>query len=362
MTDQQMKLLSLLANVLFEKPTNVQISPDILSEAKSQTVTAIISSDFKTISQNIRVINAHAQLTPLLMGIPFVTFKGYASSYYYPLPEKRHMGDVDFIVESSDYDKVIAKLLANGFEECHADHERHRSFKKDKIEYELHSEIKGVPNGLDGIPTTSTIVEERVRKHLSTLICSAHVVKTQQGDILIPDEFHHGLIMLLHVAGHMITGGGVGLRHLCDWAVFVSKVNLKQYKDEYESIGVWTFACQLTAVSIKYLGLPKQEWCGEWPVSFLEQLIEEILSAGNFGRKEAGRTAAMTLERESFSKMTRKRYPQANKLTLPVYMMANLIRYTKLVIKGKKQVIKPSTVLGAKNRKKLYQQFHLFEI
>jgi hypothetical protein len=40
------------------------------------------------------VINAHAELTELLGDIPFTTFKGYASVYYYPQPIYRPKGDV----------------------------------------------------------------------------------------------------------------------------------------------------------------------------------------------------------------------------------------------------------------------------
>ena len=198
---------------------------------------------------------------------------------------------------------------------------------------------------------------------MNDLIETAMEVDTQQGSIIIPDEFHHGLIMLLHVAGHMMNDGGIGLRHLCDWAVYVSRVDVEKYKSKLESIGLWTFACELTAVSIRYLGLPQQSWSGDWPDDFLTALIDDILSAGNFGTKEAGRRTVLDLRKDSFANMTRRRYPAAKKpILLPVFMAVNAVRYGFLLLTGKRRVIKPSTIAGAKAREELYKQFRLFEV
>jgi len=271
------------------------------------------------------------------------------------------MGDVDFITDPEYYEEAARRLIKAGYVERNTTHERHKAFRKDKVEVELHSEIKGVPNGADGIITDSETAEEKVRSLLSNLIETAVTVDTQHGPVIIPDDFHHGLIMLLHVAGHMINDGGVGLRHLCDWAVFVSRVDIEKFKPQLESVGLWTFACQLTAVSTRYLGLSKQAWAGGWSDDFLTALIEDVLNAGNFGRNEAGRNATARLQRTSFAEMTRRHYPQANTITLPVYMIVYVIRYGLLVLRGKRRFIKPSTVLSAKERNDLYSQFSLFE-
>ena len=97
MTEAQRGLLKLLAHRLFGVPTAVMVKDGIILEAQAQAVSSIITKDYKTIGQNIRVLNAHAQLTTTLKDIPFTTFKGYASAYYYTNPSCRPMGDVDFI-------------------------------------------------------------------------------------------------------------------------------------------------------------------------------------------------------------------------------------------------------------------------
>lgn len=46
--------------------------------------------------------------------------------------------------------------------------------------------------------------------------------------------------MLLHVAGHLINTG-IGLRHLCDWAVFVAKFSdegfCEMFEDKLKAVG-----------------------------------------------------------------------------------------------------------------------------
>ena len=363
MTTVQEQLLSLLSSVLFGTQTTVTVTPEIMEEAKAQAVSTLICADYSILASNIRVINAHAELTKLLTGIPFTTFKGYASAFYYPDPAMRPMGDVDFTADPACHREVVERLEAAGWRKVNAVHARHESFQKGKVDAELHSEIKGIPNGADGIATASATAATAVRELLSDLIATARTVETQHGPVIIPDDFHHGVIMLLHVAGHLINDGGVGLRHLYDWAVYVSRADIESCREQLERVGLWTFACQLTAVSSRYLGLRKMDWAGEWPEEFLAAFLEDILKAGNFGRKESGRRTVLALEKGSFAALTRERYPQASRpLLLPFFMLINLIRYGLLLVKGERRVIKPSTFAGAKDRDKLYKQFKLFEV
>ena len=362
MNAMQEQLLSLLSHVLFDTPTAVTIGPETEAEAKSQAVSTLIGTDYKTLSSNIRVINSHAELTRVLAGIPFTTFKGYASAFYYPVPINRPMGDVDFIVAPEYYPAAVERLEGAGWEKLGFDHERHESFRKNKIEFELHTEIKGIPNGADGIVSDSETAEEKVRTLLADLIETARAVQIQQGTVIIPDDFHHGLIMLLHVAGHMLNDGGVGLRHICDWAVYCHRVDVERFRQQLESVGLWTFACQLTALCSKYLGLPEMDWVGEQDDGFLEALMEDVLAAGNFGTKEAGRRTALEVKKTSFAEITKKRYPQASGIRLPLYMLINVFRYGRLLATGKRRAIKPSTFIGAKGRDELYSRFRLFEV
>ena len=368
MTATQEKLLSILADRLFNCETDYCVSDEIKEEARLQAVNLLLdNSDYMILGQNVRVDHAHAELTQTLSAIPFVTIKGYASAFYYPEPVLRTMGDVDFYVEPAFYKKAKDALLENGYNLMEEEHERHESFRKGKVLFELHSEIKGIPNGKDGIKTTSKEAEAKVRSYLSDIIETSVTVPTQHGDIIIPDAFHHGLVMLLHVAGHIMNGEGIGLRHLCDWAVYVDKVDVSTFSDQFQDMGLWTFACQLTAVCSKYLGLSDQEWVGKQDQVFLADFMDDILSAGNFGRKDSGRYAGLNLSTgeprvSSLAQMTMKRYKivQDHKILLPGAMVVHGCVYFFERITGQKKWVTLKNLSDGENRNKLYKEFKLF--
>lgn len=75
----QKELLSLLSQSLFGIKTDTVISEKVLTEARQQAVSTLISeTDYAVLSSNIRVDAAHAELTTVLANIPFVTIKGYS--------------------------------------------------------------------------------------------------------------------------------------------------------------------------------------------------------------------------------------------------------------------------------------------
>lgn len=64
--------------------------------------------------------------------------------------------------------------------------------------------------------------------------------------------------------GHHLLGEGIGLRHLCDWAVFADSLKEKEFRSLFEtklkSIGLWKFACILSQVCYKYLHCHNLSW------------------------------------------------------------------------------------------------------
>ena len=362
MNNTQELLLLRVSQALFGIPDSTTLPKDVLEEAKVQTVSSLITNDYQALAKNIRCIAAHAELTKILKDLPFTTFKGYASAFYYPIPEKRMMGDVDFIVAPDHYQEAVDRLLQYGWTRVKHDADHHETFSKSNVTFELHWEINGVPNGVEGIKTEYVLAEKKVRELLANLINTSITVETQQGSIVIPDEFHHGLIMLLHVAGHMMNSGGIGLRHICDWAVFVNRIDLEKYRDILEESGLWTFACQLTAFSSAYLGLPEKSWAGEWPKIFLEDLKDDIFLAGNFSRKNPGRGSTLTVKATSFADLVKKKVPFArnHSILLPFAILYYLLHYVEHIFQGRAKLINLSTLRDINRRQRLYNQFRLF--
>lgn len=375
MTENEARLLSRVADSVSgrrEEETNKEILKSALDQGVLLFVNAELPVSEKQMAQNFRVYYAHADIHRVLSGIPYVFLKGYASATYYAEPTLRLGGDVDFLVKPEDMEEVRKRLLAGGFEEVEADNDHHDVFKKDDITFEPHYRMSGMPDGAVGA---------RIEAMLSDVIEKAVVTETPYGAMALPTPFHHGLIQLLHVANHM-TSTGVGLRHLLDWAVFVKETeNFRElFEAPLKQVGLWTYACLLTQVSERYLGIPKNDWTGEPDEALTEAVMEDVLAAGNFGyRREDNREYWLNSNVgaggvkyknpvaqlfHNMNQVTRLHWPAAKKnvLLLPIGAVYFGGRYLFRSLTGKRKKVRVGKMFaGAKSRRRLYEKFRLFE-
>lgn len=95
--------------------------------------------NFGIMANGIQVRYGQQKLIRLLKDhqIPFVILKGTAAAYYYPNPDYRAMGDIDFMVREEDFLPTIALLEQNGYihSHDHEDNDCHESFEKDGIHF-----------------------------------------------------------------------------------------------------------------------------------------------------------------------------------------------------------------------------------
>jgi hypothetical protein len=383
MTQEQQSLLNILSNSLFNHHNPVLESP--LMEAQAQAVSGIVCAAMKDApeqllfmeaSNSARIFYNHAVLHKWLSSsnIPYVILKGCASAYYYPDPTLRSMGDVDFLVPG-DYLEAAGQILeAQGLKPWDENHIAHIVYRGAGMCYEMHFKVAGFPNGHAG---------ELMEQYFSDVFDKAELKMVGDSQMMLPSPFHHGLVLLLHTVHHM-TGEGIGLRHLCDWALFENSLSndefVEMYEDKLQAVGLWRFAQILTQVSIKYLGAEKREWAGEAD-ELADQLMEDILSAGNFGVKDTGRSyqTMMISDRgkagvgktgmfsqfvESVNNVLYLKIPAAKKykaLLIPGWLFYGG-RYGVRVLVGKrKNMLDKDIVEGAEKRRNLYKRLELYE-
>lgn len=396
MNSCQLQLLDLLSKSLFGcgSPINVDDYSQLLLEAKNQAVvTLVYSSIDKTrlsteaerqwsdcssafYANTIRVVHNHVILHKWMedAGVPYVVLKGCASAAFYPKPQLRTMGDVDFFVPEQFLDKAGAILEREGMTQRDGNRTSHIEYGKVGMDYELHFSLVGMPNGEVG---------KLIKKYTKDIFKSSSVQKVGNGFARMPSPFHHGIILLLHTCQHL-TGEGVGLRHLCDWAVFANSFSDSEFCTMFEAclkqIGLWRFAQILTRTSIKYLGADEKAWaqCDEY---LADALIEDILSAGNFGRKDSATKSveSMLISRgkdnnqrsrmanqliKHANELVYRRWPlsKKNKVLLPfgwIYYGGRRV-WREMTGKVKKTSIK-HVIKCAEDRQALYRSFKLFE-
>ena len=267
---------------------NHHLIPDIPDTLRADIRQYIMRAMLK----DARIHAQHTLLHKLLteQGIAYSVLKGASSAYYYPNTLTRAMGDVDFYVDPSDVERVSEIFRREGFTVEDYDRENpakyHVGLRKEDIHMEMHYRFPGLPDQAVGRSILSYL--EGIREN-------AALIETRTVTCMIPSRLHHGMIMLMHLQHHLLCEG-IGLRHLCDWAVFVNTFSEEEVERELrtplEVVGLWRFARMLSLASALYIGLPLQSWMRESQEEdeIAHALMADILQGGNFGIKDRRRS------------------------------------------------------------------------
>lgn len=211
-------------------------------------------------------------------GISHVILKGSSSAMSYPRPELRCAGDIDLLVAPERLDAAQAVLEELGYAPPTEAHHCHRSMHRDGFVTELHFEPNGIPQGAAG---------NALRQYFRG--AEARSMNWQGLPVLPPAP--RAVLMLTHKLEHILSSG-MGLRQLCDWAVFVRQEMTpglwNGLNDILRQSGLLYFAKVVTRLCVDALALPADcaPWCLDAAPELAQALLQDILDTGNFGRKE----------------------------------------------------------------------------
>ena len=332
------------------------------------------SAGISVLKNNLSVSSYQMQLVEILdkNNVDYCIIKGSSAADYYPNPEDRALGDIDFLIDSENKNEVEELLKENGYEMWDMPHPSHSVFNKGNAHLEMHFEVAGLPNNNS---------KDYIRTFLKP--ATKEIIKkvNQFGAFNSPNELYHGIIILLHMQHHM-QKEGLGLRHLCDWACYVNKTyNMPMFKEELlpflKKIGLYKYAQVVTKICTQYLGIDKQDWVEEQSDELCDRLLIDILNGGNFGYKEKGRShsAHMIAQKgekdnglignafRSIHRIVLENYPIVKKVWLfyPFIYIWKLVKYLFLMLIGKrKSVFK--LMSKANERKDIYSNLEIFTI
>lgn len=242
--------------------TQLNISNELKKEWKSYAL--------QQISYNTNIVYTQAHL-PIV--VPYVILKGTSAAQYYPHPEFRIMGDIDIMTRREDLEIACQQLVDNGY----------------IVLNELNREITLVKNGVavELHRRFAALNDPEKAKYLDDLI-----INNITPSHVLPDMVN-GLVLLEHIDQHM--EGGIGLRQIIDWMMFVDKCLPDGKWTEFEALtentGLTKLAIVTTHMCEMYLGLPHREWCKQADEALCSQLMEYIFNCGNFGNKKASAAA-----------------------------------------------------------------------
>lgn len=249
-----------------------------------------------TIQKSIQLQILNSKLTRLMndAGITAVTLKGYSVSRYFPVPEYRKSGDVDlFVCGKENIEKAVQVLEDHGFQTTDSWHANHHlvfiNYRNETVELHV------------------TWVEEFKEKHLNEYIAEIqkesmnHCYLLNENDLqlYVYELPYHAFYLLLHMYQHF-TASGFGLRNLCDWVVLWEHCNNEEERETFRKLidksGMQDFAQAVTGICIDYLGLKKEYSpidMSEIDETLEQQLLRDILDAGEFGYSESERMVGM---------------------------------------------------------------------
>lgn len=365
----------------------------VLREAKLQTVCPLTFSrieeykkyipdnvykEYKTfalsvVTNNYKVFNAQKELVNLVSDkCSYVIIKGLSSGVYYDVPELRTYGDVDFLINPEKKQELTRLLIENGYKMSNGDHPNHLVFKKPNAHLEMHFMVAGVPYGEKG---------EIVKSVLSSIFDQKTIREFDGERFSAPNDFMHGLILLLHM-GHHLLGEGIGLRHLSDWGAFVECTKDEEFWQKdllplLDKIGLLTFAKIITKVCVNYLNISCPKFCASASDETASEIILDVFKSGNFGKKDKNRAssgmlisergkdglkhgATYNLAHSLHKAVLRKKAVKKCPILYPFIYVYKAIRFLVLSAFGKRpSLIKMAP--EAKTRKEIYKKLKIFE-
>ena len=304
-TKAQRTLFSLVGHELFGAPLEIDEDVDwveVVNESIAQSLPLLALKNYrelpmdkevasklqiyleKCIASNVKCFKGHGYLHRLMTenGIPYCIIKGAASAFWYPDPLIRNMGDVDFYVPPTCVEKAKEIFAQEGFTFDTKSHPFHLGMVKGRLRLEMHFAPIASPGGEIG---------EIFTEYWSDICEKGALTKDVFSEYILPSDFHHGFILLTHLKSHMVQTG-VGLRHVCDWAVFANSMSDERFREVFEArlkrVGLWRFAQIASLVSVILFGMPKKAWMGD-DYATATALAEDIAAGGNFGRRDKER-------------------------------------------------------------------------
>lgn len=203
------------------------------------------------------------------MDFPWVVVKGAVCRTLYKNPELRISGDEDLYIRKEDYDRAAAALEKAGFA-LHGgskDDVTHWFCGKSGLHIELHTRL----------------LEDDAEESLFADFVPVPLT-AESGTLLTLAPELHLAFLVCHARKHLITGG-VGIRTLCDIALFYRKYRAELNETELntllEKLSCRALFLHILAIGKDALGID----CDSLDLPPMAQdLLEDVLEAGIYGQ------------------------------------------------------------------------------
>jgi len=212
------------------------------------------------------------------IGAKPILLKGQGIAHYYPHPDHRVCGDIDWFFKNPADVKVIERQLKAKNIKIYTDTIDSKSYLWRSCLVENHTKLFDVFN-----PIAHFKLKLIIEKQLTTN--DGYIGKDKVYETLPPNL---NIIQVnLHILKHLLSFG-IGLRQFCDaailYAALVNQYDKKWLYSTYQKLGILNWVYVLHDLLVNYIGLDKEKL--PFPNKDLlssSWLVEDVLATGNFG-------------------------------------------------------------------------------
>ena len=213
-------------------------------------------------------------------GIDHLLFKGYILKDYYPVPELRSYGDVDFLIRREDRQKCDELMMALGFTRK-TDWEPVFSYIRGNEYYEIHTDVMEVD-----------VSDKADYKGYFSHTWERAILAENHTYVLSPED--HLIYLLTHIAKHL-SGSGAGIRMYLDIAVFLKhfagRLDWDYLQAEFEKLCFTDFVNMVLSLVEHAFGIDSPIPLKPVDEQVLDDFLEFTMAGGTFGHH--GRDAGM---------------------------------------------------------------------
>lgn len=287
---QKNRVTPLFYYAIEKNKTNI-ISSDELTKLKNETIALGVISFHQELAFNV-LANKFNEAN-----IRLIAFKGIVLKNLYPKKEMRAMGDIDLIVDKEDYPKARKLILEDlKYKLDHEDHSELCATNAQNITIELHQQL------VTELSNNQQYFYDTYQKHI-----------VKEKNYYVFDINYHFIYMIDHIYKHFIDGG-LGLKYIYDFAVYVEKYPnvIKDSLNELEKLGLSNITLGFIQICNDYLGAEFSEQLALFKNRInneaLDTLLEIMMQYGEYGTVES-RVNAKNVHGTFFKRMKKRLFP-----------------------------------------------------
>ena len=261
----------------------IQRLGNISNKPSEDDVMDWMGNNTKIVRRNVKTDEAVVKLTKLMLdnGIGFFVFKGQTIASYYPIPEMRTSGDVDFYVFKKDWDRAKS-LLAKEVTITDDHSGQHLEFTKDGIPFEIHYHTAVFASG-----SKQRYWDELIECYFEEVL--DHIVINGVEVPTLPPTLN-AIYLFVHIYHHFLKEG-IALRQFIDWMMFFEakheEIVVSELTTKLERLGLLRAFKAFGAVLTEVLGIDVKFF--PYPLTdndkkYVDRIMAIVLRYGNFGK------------------------------------------------------------------------------